>query len=124
MIRFRAFTRAITLKPHAAIAAAAAAQKAHAHKVAKEASTYPPEKAGSNYVRTGELGKAYDVRGPSITASGISTRIVNNIYYFGYVQGEDQQLQHAQTGWKRLIDLADRETYHRAIYEAVSRSIF
>lgn len=105
------------------VGAVGAAQRAHAEHVVAQARVYPPEKAGSDYVRTGDLGDSFVVRGPSFSASGISTRITNTVSYFGYVMGDEQQQQHADTGWQKLQDRAERQRYRQVIQEAIHHAL-
>lgn len=59
-------------------------------------SVYPPERPGSTYVRTGDLG-----RGWRVVASAERIRVRNDtVPYAVFVQGSYRRWFHKETGWK------------------------
>ena len=120
-IRFRALTRNITNKGPQIVAAAVAAQLVHANQLAERLREYPPPKVPTTYERTGDLGRAWEVHGPRITGSGVITSIVNSMYYAEWVQGDEQQEQHEETGWLKANDATEREVYAKRLQQAINK---
>jgi len=73
--------------------------------------TYPPPIPSSDYVRTGDLGRGWEIRGPSNQASGIMSILVNTVGYSGFVQGNDQQSIFSGR-WTTIGEAVDRDGYH------------
>lgn len=126
-VRWRAFTRGTALKSAAMIASVATAQRVHAEKQVKVIKQYPGPKVPTTYERSGHLEKAWVVSGPRINASGIITSIYNTMFYSNWVhgneQGEDQQEQHEETGWKLAADYLEREVYRDSIQKAITNAL-
>ena len=67
-------------------------------RIIKTAEVYPAPVGG---IRTGHLGRSWYHR-----LYGLDLTIGNLAVYAGYVHGEEQTARHAQTGWKRVFDVA------------------
>lgn len=94
--------------------------------------TYPPEKPGSIYVRTGTLGRSWSRTDVRLTRSGLIATVTNDAVdprgreYSGWVHGDEQgagqQEQHASTGWPLAAEVL-RTGYAQALRKAVRRAL-
>lgn len=78
---------------------------------------YPPPREGSEYIRTGDLG-----RGWRVTNDGSRFRVRNQTAYASLVQGAYRMWFHRETGWK-----TPREKWQErgdAVRSAMRRGVF
>lgn len=84
---------------------------------------YPPQPAGSKYVRTGTLGREWTSAEPEFKAvgSGFEGRVGNNTPYGPYVQGEEQAPQNEH--WQKADEVAEqhRPDIEKRLEQAVER---
>ena len=71
---------------------------------------------GSTYVRTGDLGREWAIRGPGRQGLDLVVEVGNSMSYAILVQGpadgpkgERQTALHAQTGWPRVDEVGEEE---------------
>lgn len=92
---------------------------------------YPPPKAGSDYIRTGNLRASWSRTDVRMTKSGLIATVTNDATdngreYAGWVHGDEQgggqQDQHAQTGWPLAAEVL-RTGYAQALRKAVKRAL-
>lgn len=109
-VRFRAFTNKPVYWNRAKLMLGAVTlEKAWAQRIISLLKKYPPMRSGQTYVRTNVLGASWGIEGPTITATGIITRIVNYAVdkrgrrYAQYVQGTWQVPIH-EGRWLRADD--------------------
>lgn len=81
-----AFARDMRTLPAQVEAGQAEEARAIAGDVALDASLYPPQPAGSTYVRTYKL-----ERGWGVEANGLEASAINDVSYAAYVMGEGDQ---------------------------------
>lgn len=85
--------------------------------------TYPGPRAGSTYRRTRRLGNSWTSL-IGYTSAGIQGKIGNVTEYGPFVQGEQQQWYHRETGWKTTSDVAgESEAFVRDVFDKEIRRI-
>lgn len=122
-LRFRALTKGrVQLVVESQLRETELYVRAHLEKILAEVRPYPAVPPGSRYQRTGTLFNSWEIIGAT-TFSQIDMRLVNYAQeptarareYAVFVQGKYQWWRHAQTGWKRVDDYADRVGYTRGL---------
>lgn len=88
---------------------------------------YPPERPGSSYDRTGELGRSWDIDNLDIDGLSLSFDVTNDAagpggFYAAYVVGDPQAWMHVGHWWQaddKLDDMGDEiAADYRAAYFA------
>lgn len=123
--RFRALTaHSKQLKTAELLAAATAVQIKHLNKAKTKLQQYPPEIPSSEYIRTGELGRNWQVQTPRLTADGLLGRVINTTEYAHFVHGdnsgEGQAVVH-QGRWPLMRDIIDRDAYISDLRSIIKR---
>ena len=81
--------------------------------IVKGAANYPTQRATS-YRRTGDLGKGWSMKGPSMQGSDLVVEVGNKEEYTGYVMGFKsgkfkQLAKFRDLGWRSIEDIAEEE---------------
>ena len=76
---------------------------AFAREAQADLSFYPESQTA--YVRSGDLGKAWTVRGPRFTGGALVARVGNRKVYAGKVQGPRQEPRFKELGWQTTTDV-------------------
>lgn len=82
---------------------------------------YPPQRAESDYRRTGQLRRGWYIE----SFGNLRSLVLNEVPYSIYVQGERQVWYHRQTGWKTTDQVAERQSdaVARIMARAADRAI-
>jgi hypothetical protein len=78
-----------------------------ARDIARVMAVYPPERPGSSYVRTGDLGRGWRVEDGRYLEGGYVVTASNAVEYAPWVQGDDQAWMHVGR-WDTIGD-AEKE---------------
>ncbi len=102
------------IRPAVSLAAVGGALIAFALGVTSRLSDYPAQRPRSRYRRTGELGRRWTRKGPSVTAAALVVEVGSNLKYAPFVEGfrtrRPKQTRGArQAGWPSVEDVAKKE---------------
>lgn len=105
--RFRALTANSTqIRTSGLEAQVGALQTKLLEQAKRKLQQYPGAIASSRYNRTGDLGRSWRIAGPNSTASGLTSILVNDASYSGFVQGPNQVGVH-RGRWTTLAEAID-----------------
>lgn len=114
-VRFRALTaNSKQIRTEKLLSDVKSHQKQWAHKAIRRLQQYPPPPPDSRYERTGDLGAGWKPSGPTVSGSGIITRIINDVSYAEFVYGDevgDGQAYMHRGRWITIPQAIEREEY-------------
>ncbi len=126
-IRFRALTaNSRQIRTAGLVNGFRNAQTQWAKGVKAELVKYPPPIPSSSYVRTGDLGRGWQITGPNMSPSGLVTRVNNSVEYVGWVYGDEAgegQAAVHEGRWPLIAEVVDREGYLRLLREVVEKNV-